>query len=111
MRRRCFMAHTPSSAKRLVCCVDQLNPPPKADIVWLSVLGLTEVDLVIRERDLQHRNRASYLYDPHRRNGKAPSVAERGLKAGVYLRDVLKVPNRRSSHSLTDPYRLCISNF
>src|SRR5260370_41135469 len=32
MRRRCFMAHTPSSAKRLVCCVDQLNPPREADV-------------------------------------------------------------------------------
>jgi hypothetical protein len=30
MRRRCFMAHT--SSKRLVCCADQLSPPPNSDI-------------------------------------------------------------------------------
>ena len=32
MRRRCFHGPRSIPAKRLVCCADQLSPPPKPEI-------------------------------------------------------------------------------
>src|SRR5260370_5296507 len=90
MRRRCFMAHTPSSAKRLVCCVDQLNPPPTAAI-------LERPALVPKRRSRRNSTAALIGLDGHAARPPV-SKANRSIIEGVVI--ALRRPGGRALQEL-----------
>ena len=85
MRRRCFIACTPSFPKRLECCIHLLSPPPEADTPHLRSSS--------EQRDCVRRSRAY------------PGRCELSEKVEIPAEDEIEPPRAPAARQVPDERR------